>query len=179
MPISLAIKKYGADAFTIEILEDGLTQKEANQREIFYATSLKTFSPYGYNLRAGDGSGPLPAETKAKISAALKGRVLSAEHRAKLSASRRGKPRSEETKAKLSRIMKGKVIPPHVREASSLASQRTFILVDPGGNRVTITNMRKFCREKGLRHTEMSALIHGKISKYRGWSCPEVVRGQP
>ena len=47
-------------------------------------------------------------ETRAKVSASMKGRPKSLETKAKISASMKGKPKSEETKAKMSAAKKGK-----------------------------------------------------------------------
>ena len=59
MPITRAIKKYGADAFTIECLCECSNQSELNDMEIYYATFLETFAPVGYNLCAGRGAGTM------------------------------------------------------------------------------------------------------------------------
>ena len=50
----------------------------------------------------------ISAETRAKISASLKGTVLSAKTRAKMVAAKKGKRHSAETKAKISASQKGK-----------------------------------------------------------------------
>lgn len=51
-PLSRALRKYGEDAFEIKILEDNLTEDEANEREVywirFYDTCFK-----GYNQNIG------------------------------------------------------------------------------------------------------------------------------
>lgn len=49
-----AIKKYGWNGFTHEILETGLTQEQANEREIYYISLYNSANPkYGYNIRSG------------------------------------------------------------------------------------------------------------------------------
>lgn len=49
-----AIQKYGWDSFRHEILEDGLTEKEAYQKEAYYIRDVyKSFAPNGYNVREG------------------------------------------------------------------------------------------------------------------------------
>lgn len=51
-PLSRALRKYGIDAFEIQILEDNLTEDEANEKETywirFYDTCFK-----GYNQNTG------------------------------------------------------------------------------------------------------------------------------
>ena len=48
-----AIKKYGWDAFTSEILCDNLTLDEANIKEVELIKSHNTQHPHGYNLAKG------------------------------------------------------------------------------------------------------------------------------
>ena len=69
-------------------------------------------NPKNVNLapKAGSPLGVIrSAETKAKLSAANKGKVLSAEHRQKISASSKGRFVSAETRAKISDTQKGRV----------------------------------------------------------------------
>lgn len=49
-----AIQKYGWSGFAHEILETGLTQKEANEKERYYIALYKTTDQrYGYNIQSG------------------------------------------------------------------------------------------------------------------------------
>lgn len=52
-----AIVKYGWENFTHEILEEGLTEKEACEKEAYYISVYNSFSPNGYNTREGGISG--------------------------------------------------------------------------------------------------------------------------
>ena len=46
-----AIKKYGWDSFKPEILEEGLSDKEAREREIYWIKKYRSDeSPFGYNI---------------------------------------------------------------------------------------------------------------------------------
>lgn len=42
-------------------------------------------------------------------------------------------------------------------------------LIDPSGSGVTITNLRKFCRDNNLDCGCMSRVISGKSSHHKGW----------
>lgn len=115
-----AIRKYGPDVFTKEILEH-TTIEEANDRETYWIAELKT-KEMGYNMTEGGGGmrgWKANKEQKAKLSAAQKGKIVSAETRAKISAAlsgennpeygktgensrRYGKIHSAETRAKMS-----------------------------------------------------------------------------
>lgn len=49
-----AIQKYGWDSFKHEILEEGLTEKEACEKEAYYISEVyKSFAPNGYNTQEG------------------------------------------------------------------------------------------------------------------------------
>ena len=93
-----AIKKYGWDNFSHEIIEDNIKSlEEANEREIYwikyYHTWIKDPECNGYNTTSG-GSGrshEQSEETKQKISSTLKGRVFSKEHLEKINKTLRRK----------------------------------------------------------------------------------------
>lgn len=51
--ISKAIKKYGAQNFNFELLEFGLSIKEAEEKEIELISVLNTLTPNGYNIAKG------------------------------------------------------------------------------------------------------------------------------
>lgn len=64
-----AIQKYGWDNFLHEILEDGLTSEEANQREQYWIKYYKSnIKGYGYNLTKGGDSHLYNQESKNKMS---------------------------------------------------------------------------------------------------------------
>lgn len=70
-----AIAKYGWDAFTHEILFEGLSKEEAEAKEIQLISELKTNDrDYGYNIEnGGNVPGSHSEETKRKISEAQMG----------------------------------------------------------------------------------------------------------
>lgn len=86
-----AIKKYGWNSFTHEIIEDNIPTLElANEREkywiAYYHTYIEDNNCWGYNMTLG-GSGVSHKQsevTKQKISNALTGRSFSESHKAKL-----------------------------------------------------------------------------------------------
>lgn len=120
-----AIRKYGRSSVRVETLaiaEWGYLQDlERRAIQVF-----KTQAPDGYNLTQG-GEGVLGVvcrpETRAKISAANKGRQLTQEQRLKVSeALRRRDPPTAETRAKISVANKGRTMPPEVRAKCGLAN---------------------------------------------------------
>lgn len=104
-----AILKYGAGAFVIEMLAEARTQIEADLLEDKHIVSLNTIRD-GYNLRAGGAHGRLNEETRAKMSAAHNGKIISKETRAKIASTLTGRkngPPSAETRAKISDAHRG------------------------------------------------------------------------
>lgn len=61
-----AIRKYGADAFTLETLFESDNEQELFEREIGEIARLATLSPRGYNMTVGGDGGELCAEAKAR-----------------------------------------------------------------------------------------------------------------
>lgn len=125
-----AVKKYGWDGFTHDILAEHLTAEEAGQMEIDLIRKYdSTNSERGYNCSTGGNYGFSGAshtvetrktlsekcrgwshteEAKRKISEAGKGRVFSEERRRHISESQKGRKLTEEHKHKLSEAKKGK-----------------------------------------------------------------------
>ena len=120
--LNRALRKYGMDAFTVEVIDSATSRSALNLLESAWIAAYDCVSPKGYNLMTG-GSAPVVSdetrarmaeahkgstcseETKAKISAANKGTVHSEEIRERMSAAHRGipgHPQSEETRAKIS-----------------------------------------------------------------------------
>ena len=145
-----AIEKYGKDAFTYEILHDGIIPEFLGDLEIEAIAKYDTVVPNGYNLTHG-GEGGIPSEetrkklsgernhfygkkhspeTRRKLSEAAKGRVISEETRRKLSEARTGeknhlygKRHSTETRRKISEAGKGRVISEETRRKLSEAGK--------------------------------------------------------
>ncbi len=121
--LSKAIRKYGWDAFTQQVIEEWPTKEAALEAECFWIEFFRSDTTRfgggcGYNLTSGGDKPPswegkiLAPETRAKISRAHKGlrlgKVASPETRAKMSAAKRGRERSLETRAKIGASNRGK-----------------------------------------------------------------------
>lgn len=61
----------------------------------------------------------------------------------------------------------------HVRSLSRWNEPKTVTVyegfINPQGERVTITNLTKYCRDNGLDHATMYRLIQGKAKQHKGW----------
>lgn len=130
-----AIKKYGWDNFTHEILFENLTLEEANQKEI-ELISLYNTREAGYNTSTGGNGNPgheVTTEMRQRMSLAhagqiswTKGKPLTDEHKYNLSLAHIGKntgPRSIETRKRISKALKGKPKSKEARIRMSEASK--------------------------------------------------------
>lgn len=170
MPIAMAIAKYGKENFITEKLCECFSHEELNKKELEWATKLKTFSPYGYNLKAGNGNGSMSNDTKMKIKLSNTGKKASLETRIKLSNSHKDFVVSEATKHKLSEINKGKKGTDFCYQRASEVSSKTYLLYDPFGNLTTVHNMKKFCNKKNLSPSKMCEVVRGKKLHHKGWT---------
>lgn len=113
-----AIKKYGADAFSVRDIDTADTQEELDNKERFWIEALGTMAPNGYNLRSGGRTGGvLSLDSRKKISETKKGKPLTfAQKEGIKNRNQRGenhpmfgRHHSEETKRKISAANKGRL----------------------------------------------------------------------
>ena len=107
-----AIKKYGTDAFCVEILEKDMPEAVLSKLEILHIRFFNCKAPNGYNLTdGGEGASgrQISPETCRKVSEAGKGRQITPETRRKISEVNTGKKRSLETRQKMSEDRKGRI----------------------------------------------------------------------
>lgn len=114
-----AIRKYGRQAFTFDVLEEYESEDDALWWEGWWIQYLSTKTPHGYNVTDG-GRGAVGVvfspERRKKISEALTGKKLSEAHRRALSESHQGHRPSAEAieKSRLKNI--GQKRSPETRE---------------------------------------------------------------
>ena len=129
--LAKSVKKYGRDAFSVEILEENVFDELLPELEKAYIAKFNTVQPNGYNFtEGGDGLLNPSPETRRKMSEAQKGKTLSEEHRRKISRSNKGSPgpwkgkkRSEATRRKMSEARKGKSLSKEHRRKLSEANK--------------------------------------------------------
>lgn len=125
-----AIKKYGRCNFKKEILDYCNSEKELNEKEIYWIKKLNSVNT-GYNLLEGGQGGAvkgrkLSDKTKKKISNSLIGHLVSSETKYKMSQNgkgisrNKGKKLSKETKQKISESQKGRKLSEETKKKISI-----------------------------------------------------------
>lgn len=70
--VKRAVEKYGKDAFTYEILHDGIIPEFLDTLEMEAIEKFNTLVPHGYNLTTGGSNGTRSEETKRKMSESVR-----------------------------------------------------------------------------------------------------------
>ena len=109
LKLKRAIKKYAIENFKKEILEECSSEKELNEKEIYWIKFTNAIEN-GYNIAEGGTGGKTLKNpiNKGKTLFELYGEKKSLEIKEKLSNSHKGKKQSEETKNKRALKLKGK-----------------------------------------------------------------------
>lgn len=110
MPICRALKKYGRESFTKEVIFFAFNKDALDYAEIALIEEHRASRPHGYNIKGGGSYGKHHDETKKKLSDASLGKKFSMETRAKIAATRIGKTLSPETKEKVLNALRGRVL---------------------------------------------------------------------
>ena len=119
--IKKAIAKYGKNAFSYEILYDGIIPELLDSLEINAIKKHNCKVPNGYNLTdGGEGLRNPSLETRQKISVANKGKPSWQKGKP---SPMKGIPRSEETRQKISIANKGRVFSEEHRQKLSASNK--------------------------------------------------------
>ena len=111
-----AIRKHGADSFSIETLARCWSLDQAIQAEINCIAAFNTQLPHGYNMTdGGEVQKNLTVEARKKMADAARGRPVSAETRAKWSAQRKGRKRPAEVSKRIGQTHRRLMADPEFR----------------------------------------------------------------
>lgn len=145
--IDSAIRKYGAESFTIEQIDTAESQDELDKKEIYHVAQHRTVVPEGYNLTIGGKGGNgwvMPKEARKRISEALTGhpgywlgKRHSEETRERMAKSAKGRIFSEETCRKISEANRARPKKEFCRRGHPFDLVNTY--VHPSGKRVCLT----------------------------------------
>lgn len=129
--LAAAIRKYGKDAFTIDVVEECPDKDALNAAEIAWILKLQP----AYNSSGGGGVLGSPSqEVRAKISATATGKKRSKQTRLRMSIAQRNKVISEEERRRRSESMLGNTLrrnPPSQQERDALADRNRARRIHP------------------------------------------------
>jgi len=131
-----AIRTYGNDSFSVELLVECETHEQACAKEIKFIAELNSMLPNGYNMTSGGDGVPVPIEVHKEAGRRKLGVITekqrahfnsrrgikhSPEHIAKVAAKHLGSKRSEETRRRMSEAQKGRTNSEEARQKMSKA----------------------------------------------------------
>lgn len=148
-----AMRKYGIDAFTREIIGSADTDEEARSLERAFIRQLGTFDN-GYN--STDGGELLSPESLAKISKATKGR------KAPWAINNWDRRRANGT----ANIDMRK----HVPSGSHNPNAKRYRIRDASGKEQVVVGLKAFCRENGLTFKAMYDTMNGLQTHHKGFA---------
>lgn len=99
-----AIQKDGVENFIVEQIDVAGTLETLNLLEVHYIKKFNTIAPNGYNLYPGGMGKTCHPDTKAKISASLKGRPI----KNRMNGAPKGRSVSPERRAQISKTLTGR-----------------------------------------------------------------------
>ncbi len=166
-----AIRKYGIDEFSWDILYQSFDQKHTlNEMEPHFIKEYKTFGECGYNMTIG-GEGVLgrtiTLEERQKMSKSHAGVPLSESHRNNIAKAHKGKPKTKEHSQNAAKAKKGIKFSEDHKEALSKAK-----LGKPAKNRksVTINGVTYLSKSDAASRLNISwrqveNILNGKITR--------------
>lgn len=175
--LARAVRKYGWDSFSYEILE----KTNNREKEIYYINELNCKHPNGYNLTEG-GEGcvgyEVSLQTREKMRKAKLGKKLSESQKDKIGQYHKGKKLPYETKEKISKKLignknfEGHTFTEETKKKLSIGRSKIWDIRKPDGSLITVYNMRNFCLENNLSPSAISLVLSGKITHHKKWTKP-------
>jgi group I intron endonuclease len=165
-PICLAIRKYGAENFSVVELARADTWEALCQLEIEAIERLGTFAPGGYNLtRGGDGfTGRHSAESRRKMSQSHKGKIRTEEHKRSLSAALMGRVHPPEVIQKILNTKRGKPLTDAQRRGLAIMHAKNIGRVPTEEHRKKISEANRGVPKPTLRGRPLSRERRARIS---------------
>jgi group I intron endonuclease len=167
--IHRALRKYGDDAFSLQIVErDVPTKERLAELEAIWIVLMNSKVPNGYNMSdGGEGNAgfKFSAASRAKVSRAGLGRKHSAETKRKISQAHKGKIVSMATRQKLSRAMKSKL----QNDPEYRARMIEWNHSQEHRDRISAANSKRVCLSSTRAKRSMIAKLHG-FGNSKGWN---------
>lgn len=146
-----AMRKYGLEAFKFEVICNVLKREFLDEMECYFIEKHNSFRR-GYNMTCGGDS--VSEETRAKISAAHKGRKIPWHY--KTWETRRRNP--------------GKSPKEYVAKGSANRNSKSYLVRFPDGSEHTISGLNQFCKLHGLTKAPFFATLYGTQRHHKGFS---------
>lgn len=186
--IGHAIRKYGRENFTREIIEFYESSEAAFIAEVEHISSARGSGERLYNLATG-GTGTRLGPNKAKGRAGKDNFWYGKSRSGELNPMY-GKHHGEATRAKMSKSqsaaylagrihpMKGRAKTEKQKSAAKTSNSREFQFVDPSGAAVRVVNLAEFCKTNGLDEACMRHVSKGRNKSHKGWTKWQDTRAQ-
>lgn len=192
-----AIKKYGWDNITHEIVAENLTVDQASQMEIELIAKYNSADrKYGYNISPGGVECKICSdETKEKLRKANIGKIMSEETKRKIGDFNRGRHHTEESKKRMSEAQKksfkngnnaihspevrarvaeklrGRKLPDYITQK---ASEAKFHAVKNMQTGVIYPSIKAACEDTGIDQSTIIRHCNGKL-KSKKWQYAEKI----
>lgn len=145
-----AFRKHGFENFEFDVLLN-CNSDELDNWERFFIAAANSYNR-GYNMTCG-GDG-VSVETRAKLSAILKGRKVTWIDKAWIT--RRKNPNAAHPAD-------------HVKSGAENSNSRGYLVKCPDGSEVRFKGLRAFCKERGLSHNLLIATLNGTQHHHKGY----------
>ena len=169
-----AIKKYGWDGFSHDVIASNLTKDEAENFEKILILKLKSYQrEFGYNNdMGGNSTGKISEQTRRKLSECQKGHPTSARQKARTTEMLNERWSDEEYKRKFGEEMKKKWSDPDFR--TMMLNARVRVNYDSRSVPVVCDNIRDknvktFAEENGLNDYTVRGWLNGHSSMPKYW----------
>jgi group I intron endonuclease len=169
-----AIRKYGWENFTKEIICKAINQEDLDKKEIELIHSMNTKYPNGYNIKNGGFGGGNGGNAWNRNLSNDKTHILAANARSFV---------TEESLKKMSETIKnsfrsGERIHPRkgkhlsVESIAKIVEKKSsiIVLVNPNGDMVIIKNVKKFAKENNLTPSNLRRVFSGERKSHKGWT---------
>lgn len=167
-----AIRKYGPESFSVEVIE--YTEK-LDEKEIYYIELFKSASR-GYNIKLGGNGGKHGESTKKKIAKANRKRIWTEEMKERMSKSikewhaQRGfVPRSEDFKNKISIANSKRKMPEKTKKIFQAYNQLSMKSVICLTNGKEYQSIAEACRSLNINKGQLGQHLKGKHKHVKGF----------
>jgi group I intron endonuclease len=154
----MALRKYGMESFTWEVLESCQTVEELNEREKYYINAFNTYNR-GYNMT--EGGDTVSEETKEKLRKIFTGRIITWGH--KISETR-----------KKNKTTCGVNHPNYGHYGKNASRHNSYVITEPNGTEHLVIGLRHWVRNWNreiLQHGALVLCAQGKQTHTKGYKC--------